>query len=74
MGFFHLERKIGKANLLTNLDTSLCLNWFRLSKLEMLDEIEELDLLLSHYSVTWAYTQPDGMDFSQSIKQFDGIS
>lgn len=35
-----------------------------LTQLEMLDEIEELDLLLSHYSITWGYTnvQQQGVD------------
>lgn len=28
----------------------------RISKLEMLDEIEELELVLSHYAVSWGST------------------
>jgi len=40
----------------------------RISKLEFLDEIEELDLLLSHYSVAWAYSQP------VTGEVFDGIN
>jgi [phosphatase 2A protein]-leucine-carboxy methyltransferase len=30
----------------------------RISKLEMLDEVEELDLVLEHYAVTWALKRP----------------
>jgi [phosphatase 2A protein]-leucine-carboxy methyltransferase len=32
----------------------------RISKIEMLDEIEELDLVLEHYAVTWGFKLPDG--------------
>ena len=28
----------------------------RISKLEMLDEVEELDLVLEHYAITWGLT------------------
>lgn len=27
----------------------------RISQLEMLDEVEELDLVLEHYAITWGY-------------------
>ncbi|EIN06541.1 leucine carboxyl methyltransferase [Punctularia strigosozonata HHB-11173 SS5] len=30
----------------------------RISKLEMLDEVEELDLVLDHYAITWGYSSP----------------
>lgn len=33
----------------------------RISKLEMLDEVEELELLLDHYCIAWATTGP-GME------------
>jgi [phosphatase 2A protein]-leucine-carboxy methyltransferase len=32
----------------------------RISKIEMLDEIEELDLVLEHYAITWGFKLPDG--------------
>ena len=28
---------------------------YSISELELLDEIEELDLVLEHYAVTWGY-------------------
>ena len=30
----------------------------RVSKLEMLDEVEELDLVLGHYAISWGMLQP----------------
>ncbi|KZS87292.1 leucine carboxyl methyltransferase [Sistotremastrum niveocremeum HHB9708] len=33
----------------------------RISRLEMLDEVEELDLVLSHYVLTWGYSLPNGV-------------
>jgi hypothetical protein len=40
---------------------SLCirLNVLRISKLELVDEYEELDLVLSHYAVAWAANTTD---------------
>lgn len=38
--------------------TYLTKNIGRISQLEMLDEIEELDLVLSHYAITWAAAWP----------------
>jgi [phosphatase 2A protein]-leucine-carboxy methyltransferase len=32
---------------------------FRVSRLEMLDEIEELELVLEHYALTWGVWVPD---------------
>ena len=32
----------------------------RISSLEMLDEVEELDLVLAHYAVTWGLKLPTG--------------
>lgn len=32
----------------------------RLTTLEMLDEIEELDLVLEHYAITWGVYIPPG--------------
>ena len=35
----------------------------RIVKLEMLDELEELDLTLNHYAITWAAKAPvDGSE------------
>ena len=34
----------------------------RVSGLEMLDELEELDLVLGHYAVTWGVLAPGGWD------------
>ena len=31
---------------------------YRISQLEMLDEIEELDLVLAHYAITWGAKFP----------------
>lgn len=31
-----------------------------ISSLEMLDEVEELDLVLAHYAITWGLKLPDG--------------
>lgn len=39
----------------------------RLSALEMLDEVEELDLLTSHYSIAWAYTSSLSNDLAARI-------
>lgn len=36
----------------------------RISSLEMLDEVEELDLVLAHYAVTWGLRLPDGQKYS----------
>lgn len=36
----------------------------RISQLEMLDEIEELDLILDHYAVTWGLNLPIGSNGS----------
>lgn len=39
----------------------------RISELEMLDEVEELDLVLEHYAITWGlkvYGLQSGMDWS----------
>lgn len=32
----------------------------RIKRLEMLDEVEELDLVLEHYAITWGVKIPDG--------------
>jgi [phosphatase 2A protein]-leucine-carboxy methyltransferase len=37
----------------------------RISKLEMLDEIEELDLVLQHYAITWGIKLPNAVDDSK---------
>lgn len=37
----------------------------RSSKLEMLDEVEELDLVLQHYAITWGVKLPDAEGGSQ---------
>jgi [phosphatase 2A protein]-leucine-carboxy methyltransferase len=37
----------------------------RISKLEMLDEIEELDLVLQHYAITWGIKLPSAVDDSK---------
>jgi len=34
----------------------------RTSKLEMLDEVEELNLVLQHYAITWGIKLPDADD------------
>ena len=31
----------------------------RIKRLEMLDEVEELDLVLEHYAITWVYQYRD---------------
>jgi hypothetical protein len=36
----------------------LMLPYSRIGKLEMLDEVEELDLVLEHYAVTWGVKLP----------------
>jgi [phosphatase 2A protein]-leucine-carboxy methyltransferase len=38
----------------------------RTSKLEMLDEVEELNLVLQHYAITWGVKVPDVFDSSKS--------
>lgn len=38
--------------------TPLC-GYRRISSLEMLDEVEELDLVLEHYAITWGLWAPD---------------
>jgi len=43
----------------------------RISQLEMLDEVEELDLVLAHYAVTWGVKFPTGYPHEQSWKQWD---
>lgn len=37
---------------------SRCLTLSRISKLEMLDEVEELNLVLEHYAITWGLFVP----------------
>lgn len=39
----------------------------RISSLEMLDEVEELDLVLAHYAVTWGLKLPDGHKSSLNL-------
>ena len=34
----------------------------RISQLEMLDEIEELELVLAHYAITWGVKLPSNAD------------
>jgi len=38
---------------------------YRISQLEMLDEIEELDLILDHYAVTWGLNLPTSLGGSR---------
>jgi [phosphatase 2A protein]-leucine-carboxy methyltransferase len=40
-------------------------NDYRTSKLEMLDEVEELHLVLQHYAITWGVKVPDPADGSK---------
>ncbi|KAF9647736.1 S-adenosyl-L-methionine-dependent methyltransferase [Thelephora ganbajun] len=40
----------------------------RISSLEMLDEIEELDLVLAHYAVTWGVKLPSDQQLSPASK------
>jgi [phosphatase 2A protein]-leucine-carboxy methyltransferase len=35
-----------------------------LSKLELLDEIEELELVLGHYAITWGAKFPGGVQWA----------
>jgi len=35
-----------------------------ISSLEMLDEVEELDLVLAHYAVTWGLKLPTGQQLN----------
>lgn len=40
-------------------DTSSFVSVLRISKLEFLDEVEELELLLDHYCVAWGIRVPE---------------
>ena len=42
-----------------------------ISLLEMLDEVEELDLVLAHYAVTWGLKLPSGQQLSSPSKWID---
>lgn len=46
--------------LISVLRSFACSLFGRISQLEMLDEIEELDLVLAHYAITWGAVWPDG--------------
>jgi len=37
----------------------------RISELEMLDEVEELDLVLQHYAITWGVKLPNAVNGSK---------
>jgi len=39
-----------------------------ISSLEMLDEVEELDLVLAHYAVTWGLKLPGGQQLGSPSK------
>ena len=39
-----------------------------MSSLEMLDEVEELDLVLAHYAVTWGLKLPTGQRLNSASK------
>jgi len=39
-----------------------------ISSLEMLDEVEELDLVLAHYAVTWGLKLPAGQQLNSPTK------
>jgi [phosphatase 2A protein]-leucine-carboxy methyltransferase len=39
-----------------------------ISSLEMLDEVEELDLVLAHYAVTWGLKFPSGQRLGSPSK------
>ena len=39
-----------------------------ISSLEMLDEVEELDLVLGHYAVTWGLKLPGGQRLNSLTK------
>ena len=39
-----------------------------ISSLEMLDEVEELDLVLAHYAVTWGLKLPTGQQLDSPSK------
>ena len=39
-----------------------------ISSLEMLDEVEELDLVLAHYAVTWGLKLPTGRALNSSSR------
>jgi [phosphatase 2A protein]-leucine-carboxy methyltransferase len=39
-----------------------------ISSLEMLDEVEELDLVLAHYAVTWGLKLPSGQQLGSPSK------
>ena len=43
-----------------NSSRSSCCPTPSISSLEMLDEVEELDLVLAHYAVTWGLKLPNG--------------
>ena len=49
-----------KGRLTARLDTKTDWPIARVSRLEMLDEVEELDLMLSHYVISWAVKPPSG--------------
>lgn len=40
---------------------------FRISALEMLDEVEELNLVLEHYAITWGVKLDGSSDLSNSL-------
>jgi len=44
----------------------------RVSKLEMLDEVEELNLVLQHYAITWGVKIPDVEDGSKLKAEWVG--
>lgn len=41
---------------------------YSISSLEMLDEVEELDLVLAHYAVTWGLKLPSGHQLGSPSK------
>jgi hypothetical protein len=55
----------------------LLISVYRVSRLEMLDEVEELDLVLGHYAVSWGLLNFEtkwgdwGLKLSRSCRQHD---
>lgn len=45
----------------------------RISRLEMLDELEEWRLLARHYCIAWAYRVPLSGSSDEDIRLFDGM-
>jgi [phosphatase 2A protein]-leucine-carboxy methyltransferase len=45
--------------MILGLELAIHAGIFRITKLEMLDEVEELELVLEHYAVTWGVKCPE---------------